>query len=170
MSKAFTSEETPDEPLFVRRRAPLPEGVANYVTRRGLAALQHELQELERERGALLAGIGDQGERARASGSIQLRVNDLESRIASAELVEPYPAGTEQVRFGARVTVRDGDDVEHVYSLVGVDEADAQRGLIAFTAPLARALLGKRVGDTVTLRTPRSEQELELLVIDYDMD
>jgi transcription elongation factor GreB len=57
---------------------------------------------------------------------------------------------------------------EHRYRIVGVDEADASGGAIAFTSPLGRALLGKRCGDTVRLRAPRGEEELEILAVEYE--
>jgi transcription elongation factor GreB len=167
MSKAFTNEETPDAPLLAPRRAPLPEGVPNYVTKAGLAALQAELQALERARAQLLASERDEIERAPELAVAQQRIAELEGRIASAELVQTDALSHDRVRFGARVTVRDEDDVEHNYTIVGVDEADAARGRIAFTAPIARALLGKRVGESVSVQTPRHQQELTVTAIEY---
>ena len=71
------------------------------------------------------------------------------------------------MRFGAEVTVRAEDGSERSYRLVGVDEAEPAAGSIAFVSPLARALLGKRLGDVVTVRTPRAEEELEILKVEY---
>ncbi len=167
MSKAFTSEETPDAPLLAPRRAPLPEGVPNYVTRAGLAALRAELEALEQERARIVATSRDDAERAPELTVMQQRGADLEERIASAELVASDALDQDRVRFGAHVTLSDEEDAVRSYSIVGVDEADASRGLIAFTAPLARALLGKRVGESARVRTPRQDQELTVTAIDY---
>lgn len=160
VSKAFTKDEgAPAETVVVPRRAPLPAGTPNYVTATGLALLEEELAALERARSAAV----DVAERA----VLDERVADLEARIASAELVDPASQPHDEVRFGATVTV-EGDDGTHRYRIVGVDEADAARGRIAFVAPLARALLGKRVGDVPVVRTPAGESELEVVAIDYD--
>ena len=145
MSKAFTRDDRPDEPVVVRHRPPLPEGVPNYVTRRALEALRAELAR------------ADSPERRAA----------LEPRIAAAVLAPP-PADRDEIRFGARVRLRGpGDDVREV-QIVGVDEADPPVGLIAFLAPLARALLGRRVGEVVTFRAPGGAEDLEVLAIAYD--
>jgi transcription elongation factor GreB len=71
------------------------------------------------------------------------------------------------VRFGARVTVRAENGEERRYRIVGVDEADVEHGQIAFVAPLARALLGKHAGETAVVRTPRGEEELDVVSVDY---
>jgi transcription elongation factor GreB len=72
------------------------------------------------------------------------------------------------VRFGATVTVATADGDVRRFTIVGVDEADAANRRVAFLAPIAGALLGARVGDVVTLRTGRGEEELEVTTISYD--
>ena len=166
MSKAFTDEEAADLPALVRPRAPLPNGVPNYVTARGLAALRDELASLGAERTAAET-IANAKERGRALGGLARRRAELEERIATAEVVAPPAAAREVVRFGARVRVAAADG-ERSYRIVGVDEADAASGAIAFTSPLARALLGKRRGDTVRLRAPRGDEELEIASVEYE--
>jgi transcription elongation factor GreB len=74
------------------------------------------------------------------------------------------------VRFGAAIRVRHESGKESTYRIVGVDEADAAAGLLAFSSPLARALLGKRAGDVALVRTPRGNEELELLQVRYAED
>lgn len=163
MSKAFIDEEAGDPPPIVRPRAPLPPGTPNYVTPRGLAALRAELEALQAERWraeSIAAGL----ERAHALGALARRRSELEQRIATAELVEPT-AASDVVRFGALVTVT-GSAGERSYRIVGVDEADAARGRIAFVSPLARALLGRSPGDEIRVRTPRGDEALEILAID----
>ena len=78
------------------------------------------------------------------------------------------PADRDEIRFGARVTLQDGDGRVRNVQIVGVDETDPAAGLIAFVAPLARALLGHRTGDTVTVRAPGGAEELTVAAVDYD--
>ncbi len=155
MSKAFTSEETADQAPIVRPRAPLPDGVPNYVTARGHVLLRAELDALREKPGDL--------------ETLVARRAELEARIATAELVTPPVERSDVVRFGANVRVASESGVQR-YRIVGVDEADVAHGRIAFLSPLARALLGREVGDAVLLRTPGGEQSLEILALDYDAD
>jgi transcription elongation factor GreB len=168
VSKAFTDEETAEPPRFVPPRAPLPPGVPNYVTARGLALLRTELDALAGERARAERELPEP-ERAPALAALAQRRAELEDRIASAELVRPPAEPTDTVRFGAVVTVA-GAAGERRYRIVGVDEADAAQGRIAFVAPLARALLGRAAGDSVRVRLPRGEDELEILAVRYDDD
>ena len=147
MSKAFTKDDRPDEPVVVRHRPALPEGLPNYVTRRGLQAFRDLLATTE-------PGV---------------RRSELEQRIATAVLVAA-PVHREEIRFGARVKLRDAAGALRQVRIVGVDEADPATGLVAFMAPLARALLGRGVGDRVSVRAPGSIEELEVLAVDYDED
>jgi transcription elongation factor GreB len=163
VSKAFTNEETADDPIIVRARAPLPAGVSNYVTARGLAQLRAELEDLERERAAQGAGEDE----PHGPGGLGARIAELAARIGSAVLVDATSHPADEVRFGATVVVRDADGRQRSYQIVGVDEADARTGKVAFVSPVARALLGRRVGETVVLRSPRGEEELEILEIHY---
>ena len=158
VSKAFTDEEAAEPAPVVPARAPLPVGVPNYVTARGLSRLHAELDALRAERAE------DPAQRA----ALAQRRAQLEQRIASAEMVGP-PEERDTVRFGATVTV-EGAAGERRYRIVGVDEADAACGDVAFVSPLARALLGRKVGDAVRLRAPRGEEELEILAVDYPAD
>ena len=145
MSKAFTRDDRPEEPVAVRHRPSLPEGIPNYVSDRGLAALR--------------AALAAEQPGARRSA--------LEQRLASS-VVPPPPADRDEVRFGAQVRLRAADGQQREVRIVGVDEADPGQGQIAFVAPLARALLGRRVGEQVTVRTPGGADELEILSIAYD--
>lgn len=167
VSKAFTSEETAEAPLLVPARAPLPPGVVNYVTPRGHARLEQELVQLREER-ARLAASAPSSDLAPALQSLATRIAVLSERLAAAVPVHPATQRPEKVRFGAVVTVRDGAGSERRFQIVGVDEANAAERRVAFVAPLARAVLGKRIGDVVTLRTPRSEDELEVVGITYE--
>ena len=169
MSKAFTREETPDAPVVVPARAPLPAGVANYVTPRGLELLRAEARELAAER-LDVERAGDGAERAQALARLNRRRADLDGRIASAVVVQPPAGPTDEVRFGAEVKLLGEDGRELRYRIVGVDEAAPGDGRIAFVSPLARALLGRRAGDSATVRTPRGSEELELVAVSYPAD
>jgi len=169
VSKAFTKDDSSDAPPVIPARAPLPPGTPNYVTARGLASLRTELAGLRLDRSHLEAHAEDEGA-PRELATATARLEELEDRVARAELVESTPAssdGRQTVRFGATVTAKNEEDEERTFQIVGVDEADAARGLVAFVAPLARAVLGKRVGDAVSLRTPRGVEELEVVGISY---
>lgn len=91
------------------------------------------------------------------------------ARLASA-VATPPPTDRDEVRFGARVAVAAADGQVRRLQIVGVDEAEPGAGTIAFVAPLARALLGHRVGDTVTARAPGGVEELTVTAVDYDDD
>ncbi len=163
MSKAFTKDDGAEAPLVVQR-APLPSGVLNYVTPTGLAALRGELAELSnRLRGAAAEPSTEQADLA----ALRVRLAELEGRVACAVLVDPLSQPRDTVRFGAKVSVRASSGNARSYRIVGVDEAKANEGRIAFTSPLAQALLGKGCGDLLIVRTPQGEEEFEVLTIDY---
>jgi transcription elongation factor GreB len=149
VSKAFTKDDRPDEPVVVRHRPRLPDGVPDYVTARGLRALRDQLVTLE------------------PGGSAAAMRSELEQRIASAVLAAP-PADRGEIRFGARVRVRDQDGQTRQLQIVGVDEADPAHGLVSWTAPLARALIGHLTGDEVQVQTPQGLIALEILGISYE--
>jgi transcription elongation factor GreB len=155
VSKAFMKDDGVEAAPVLRRRAPLPEGSPNYVTARGLQALRDELGRLD-----VLPGA--KGLEARGAWR-----TELEQRLASA-VVTPPPEHRDEIRFGATVRVRGPAGETRELKIVGVDEADAARGLVPFTAPFARAVLGRHVGDVVSVRTPRGEEELEVVAIEYD--
>lgn len=153
MSRGFTGSDTPDAPPVVAPRAPLPAGVPNYVTPRGLALLRAERDALDAERARHEADrTADADDRARALSTLHQRLAALAPRLTAARLVpipDPVP---DVVRFGASVTLQSADAAEQavrIVRIVGVDEADAASGRIAFTSPLARALTGHRAGETV---------------------
>jgi transcription elongation factor GreB len=161
VSKAFTKEDGPAEAPILRRRAPLPAGVPNYVTARGLHALRDELAALDAGAPAGAAAPDGQAHAARRT--------ELEQRIASA-VVARRPADRSEIRFGARVRATTAAGEVRDIQIVGVDEADPAVHAIAFVAPLARALLGRRAGDVVSVRTPGGEEELTVLAVAYDRD
>lgn len=166
MSKAFTKDDAgADAPLVRPRRAPLPPGTPNYVTARGLSRLRAELAE---ERSREVPPGGSDAEHAQQLALGAARLAELEERLASAVLVDSRAQAKDEVRFGARVRFETASGAERAVRIVGVDEANAAEGTVAFVAPLARCLLGKRVGDAALLKTPSGEDELTVLAIDYE--
>jgi transcription elongation factor GreB len=162
MSRAFVKEDRPDtEPLPDLPISPHP----NYVTPRGLAALRARLAGAQEEL-ARLRAREDRLDRLPEKAA-ERDIRYLEARLASAIPVDPATQPRDEVAFAARVTVADAEGREASYRIVGEDEADAARGLIAPQAPLARALLGARVGDVVEWRKPSGTEELEILAIAY---
>lgn len=85
----------------------------------------------------------------------------------SITVIDPAAQKSDKVLFGATVTVQDDDENTKVYKLVGVDEADVSVGKISWISPIAKALLGSRVGSVVTIRLPKGEEDLEVLKIEY---
>ena len=173
MSSAFLKNETADAPVVIPARAPLPPGVTNYVTPRGLTLLRDELIELETEHAHLQASeVTDENERSRQLALLNGRIANLNQRISSAKVVDSHPQ--DEVRFGATVVLKTktgkSPGTERRFTIVGVDEADASRGFIAFTAPIARTIQGKRAGDAVLLRTVQGEEVLEITAIRYEIE
>jgi transcription elongation factor GreB len=166
MSKAFKGEDASEAPLVVPPRAPLPPGVENHVTPQGLAALRAERDRLRHERAVLEAGDDAEG-RANSIAARTVRLAALDERLASARVVDPASQPHDEVRFGATVEARSADGSVRRLTIVGVDEADAAAGLIAFVAPLARAFLGLRVGDVARVRAPRGRGDWEVIAIEY---
>ena len=164
MSRAFVKEGAPEVPVVIPPRPPLPAGVPNYVTPDGLAALRAEKSEIEAARGALDDTDPDAGrEREILTG----RLRDLVERIARSQVVDPAAVSRPEARFGATVTVRQPDGAEQTVQIVGVDQAATAEGTVAFTSPIARAVTGKRAGETATLQTPSGERTLEILTVRY---
>jgi transcription elongation factor GreB len=166
VNKAFTKEDETNIPAVVPPRAPLSAGTPNYVTTRGLEKLKAELRELDEERARLDKAAPD-AERARAFAHLAARRSALEERLAGATLVDAAQQPRDEVRFGASVEVRAANGASRTYQIVGVDEAEPTEGRVAFVSPIARALLGRRVGESVNVRTPRGEEEIEILRIVY---
>lgn len=179
MNKAFTKETEPedDEPTLV----PLPAGGKNYITPQGYEHLRSELLDLiDSERPKMVeivhwaASNGDRSENGdyhygkKRLREIDRRIRFLTQRLEIAEISNPsVHHGSGQVFFGATVAYADGDGVERVVTILGIDEANSAQGQISWISPVARALLKSRVGDEVSLVTPQGVQALEVLKVDY---
>jgi transcription elongation factor GreB len=185
MNKAFTREtdaaNDDDEEQDVA--LPLPAGARNYMTPGGFARMKAELDRLaQKERPELVAtvawaaGNGDRSENGdyiygkKRLREIDRRIRFLVRRLDVAEVVDPAARddeGSDQIYFGATVTVRGEASGERTISIVGVDEIDTQRGYVSWVSPIARALIKAREGDTVPLHTPAGVEELEIVAVRY---
>ena len=160
MSVAFVREESAEAAQEGTLPARPISAHPNLVTQSGLHALE---QAVAKGRAAVKAArlIEDMNERRRA---LELAARDLQyfsERLASAEL-RPATTSVEVVAFGHRVAIVRDDDRRQTYRIVGEDEADPRLGMISYVSPLARRLIGKRVGDFVDM----DGHEIELVAID----
>ena len=149
------------------------------ITPEGLKKLQEELKRLKSvERPKVIEAIsearghGDISENAEYDAAkeqqafLEKKIREIENNIANADVVDPASMSTDRVVFGLQVTVQDLDSGEEIsYQIVGVDEADLAQQRISVTSPVARALIGKTVGDVVQVQIPRGLRELEILDI-----
>lgn len=159
MSVAFVKEESaetaaetllPDRPI-----SPHP----NLVTEAGLKALELQLRQA-REAYEAASGIEDVNEKRRQTAGPLRDLRYLAERVRSAQLVPP-PASTDIVAFGGTVTFERDDGRVQTYRIVGEDEADPKAGSISYVSPVAKLLIGKAVGDVMTM----NGQELEITAI-----
>jgi transcription elongation factor GreA len=151
------------------------------MTVRGYAALEEELrhrQQVERQRIiqaiAEARALGDLSENAEyhaakeAQSHNEGRVLELESMISRAEVIDVSKLSGTKIKFGATVKLVDEDtEEEKTYQLVGEPEADVRSGLVSITSPIARALIGKGVGDTVEVTTPGGGKSYEVVGVQY---
>ncbi len=183
MSKAFTKESDGSDDSddgVVDPASAIPIGAKNYITPAGADRLKAELKRLlYGDRPALVQTIqwaasnGDRSENGdyiygkRRLREMDRRIRFLGKRLEIAEIIDPVTQQSDRVLFGARVTVKDEEERSRTYRIVGIDETEVSRGEVSWISPIARALLNAKVGDFVTLRTPRGDEELEILKIQY---
>ena len=130
---------------MVVARAPLPDDVENLVTTRGLALLQQEENEMRAE----LERLRAQGDQERRVAELEESLDELLYRLGRAVVVDPTTNDKSAVRFGDSVTVEPvGGGAPFELTIVGVDEADPDSGMVSFLAPIARRLMGLSVGQT----------------------
>lgn len=137
-----------------------------------------QLKEVERPKISREIGVarehGDLSENAEyhaakeRQGWIEARIKDLEDKLSRAEVIDPAKLSGSKVAFGATVKVSNLEtDEESVYKLVGPDEADLNKGSISITSPLARALIGREVGDEVKVKMPAGDRIFEILEVAF---
>ena len=154
---------------------------ARFITPEGFARIRAEYDALfgvERpkivETVSWAASLGDRSENAdyhygkKKLREIDRRLSHLSRIMKAAQVVDPATQqARDQVRFGATVELADEEDARRVLTIVGDDEADASAGRIGWSAPLARALIGARVGDERIVRLPAGEKSYEVIAIRY---
>ena len=145
MSKAFTSEETPDTGPLIRPAPRLAPGEVRYVTPEGQAELREAL--------------------ARLRAAQDPRAAQVEQTLAVLTVLGPQGAPDGTVAFGTWVTVQDGTGTRTTWRIVGPDEADARRGHVSAHSPVGRALLGREVGDSVEVERPGGRLDLEVIEV-----
>jgi transcription elongation GreA/GreB family factor len=162
MSRAFVNEELAaaqtDQPVE-RQVSAQP----NYVTPTGLAQLQAKVAELQTQHNEQSA-LGEQADKQRQV-DIERDLRYFIQRLQSAQVVVPATS-TEKVQIGSWVTFADEHNVEQRVQLVGEDQADAAHGLINWSSPLGRALLGAQLGDEVQWKRPAGDQLIEIIRIE----
>ena len=158
----------------------MPNPPPRFITPEGLARIRAEYDELfgvERpkivEIVSWAASLGDRSENAdylygkKRLREIDRRLSHLARIMKAAKVVDPSTQSTDQVRFGATVELADEDDARRTLTIVGDDEADASAGRIGWSAPLARALIGAKVGEERIVRLPAGEKSYEVVAITY---
>ena len=155
-NEALTGEELPERPVS---------GEPNYVTAAGFAALRGKVEQLQAEH-ALLKRAAEDFDRPKLT-QIERDLRYFQSRLESAIPVAVATQPQDEVRFGASVRTEDEGGAIHTFTIVGEDEADVAHGKVSWQSPLATALIGASVGDTVTWDRPAGETTLEVLGIEY---
>ena len=150
MSRGFVKEGDQEEVPMVLPRAFLPSGTPNYVTPEGLKRLQDEMESLKKE-------WTDAGSNYVTKNYLDAKMRLLSERINSAVLIDNTKANPDVVSFGMYVKYND-----KVIRIVGVDEADASKGLVSFISPIAKALIGKKKGDKFEIKVPRGTEIVEI--------
>jgi transcription elongation factor GreB len=184
MSKAFTREDDAPEEEFDGddEQNPIPPGSKNYLTPAGWQRMRDELTWLVKtERPDVTAVVswaaklGDRSENAdyqygkKRLREIDRRIRYLTKRLEAAEVVDPATREeTDQVFFGATVTYATASGEEQTVRIVGIDEMDPAQHYVSWISPIARALIKAREGDTVQLRTPGGDEEIEILEVRYE--
>lgn len=159
----------------------MTDAVKNYITPGGFRRMQEELARLwKQERPALVTTVawaaanGDRSENGdyiygkKKLREIDKRIRFLSKRLDAAMVVDNAGRAGARVHFGATVTIANERGETRDVTIVGVDELDSGDSRISWRSPLARALLTASVGDTVTLRAPRGDEQLEIVAVRYD--
>lgn len=165
MSRAFVNEDSQQEPVRIPPRPSLPEKATNYVTPEGLEQLYREKEDLEAEKAELsLDNKEDQRQITLVNGKLQ----QLQERIETAQKIDLNKQPQDEVRFGATVTLELQDlGKTKQFQIVGVDQADFRKRKISFLSPIARAITGSKMGETVKLKRGKNTRHFKVLNICY---
>ncbi len=169
MSRGFVKEDDQEEAPFIPPRSALPIGVTNYVTPMGHELLIQERTELENEIAEL--NLEEGKERRHSLAVLNGKLNLLNERILTSRILKPDEQSKNEVRFGAIVVFKyvtgSQSGTKKEFQIVGVDEADIKKNKIAFVAPLAKALTGKKVGEIAEVFMAGAMQQLEIVSFSY---
>ena len=152
------------------------------ITLRGKLMLEAELKNLILvERPTIIKVIeearahGDISENAEydaakeRQGMIEGRIGEIQGKLAGVEAIDPAQIKSDKIVFGASVQIVDTEtDEKSAYQIVGVDEADVKKGMISIISPLARAMIGKKVSDVVTVQSPKGDKEYEIISFKFE--
>lgn len=166
MSRAFTKESTDDLVAGELPERPLP-AHANYVTPHGLDLLQARARALQELHEKLAESSADDSIAKQKLREIERDQRYFKAQLDRAVVVDPTGQPRDEVHFGATVRIVDEDGKHHRFAIVGDDESDVAAGKISWASPLAKAMIGARVGDTVKWRRPAGETEVEIVEIKY---
>jgi transcription elongation GreA/GreB family factor len=166
MSRAFVKEsdedlaagELPERPLSAH---------PNYLTPAGLEQLHARVRELHEQHERLKAASGEDSLAKQRQREVERDLRYFNAQLERAIVVDPAGQPQDEVHFGAVVKIVDEDGREHSFGIVGDDEADVASGKISWASPLARAMMGSKVGDVVVWRRPAGEAEVEIADIRY---
>lgn len=166
MSRAFVKESDDDEVSGDLPERPLPDH-PNYVTPHGLEQLQAQVKALQEQHEQLAVLAKDDSEAKRKLREVERDQRYFNAQLERATVVDPAAQARDGVHFGATVEIADEDDAKHVFCIVGDDEADVAAGRISWASPLAKAMIGAKVGDIVKWRRPVGDTEVEIVKIRY---
>lgn len=166
MSRAFVKESDDDLAAGELPERPLP-AHANYVTPKGLELLQARARELAERHEELKPQAEDDSEARQKVREIDRDLRYFRAQLERADVVDTAGQPREEVHFGAVVKIEDDEGKEHEFAIVGDDEADVAAGKISWASPLARAMIGSKVGDTVVWRRPAGEAEVHIVDVRY---
>src|SRR5580765_7217224 len=167
MSKAFTRESDEARAQEIPSYRPqLPSGARNYITLGGADRLKQRLNELLERKRALAIVSNDAGTASQDQQSLESDIRKLQ-QILDSVVIAKIPADQEKVAFGATVVIRHGNGHEEAYQIVGVEEADPERGCISWISPLARVLLSRKTGEELKFQSPAGSEELTILSVRY---
>lgn len=166
MSRAFVKEsdedlaagELPERPLSAH---------PNYLTPAGLEQLHARVKELHEQHERFKAASGEDSLAKQKQREVERDLRYFNAQLERAIVVDPAGQPRDEVHFGAVVKIVDEEGREHSFSIVGDDEADVASGKISWASPLAKAMMGSKVGDVVVWRRPAGEVEVEIAEISY---
>ncbi len=166
MGRAFTKESTDDLVSGDMPERPVPAHV-NYVTPHGHEQLQARVKALQEQHEALAVQSVDDSAAKQKLREIERDQRYFNAQLERAMVVDPAGQPRDEAHFGAAVKILDEDGKSHRFTIVGDDEADVAGGKISWASPLAKAMIGAKVGDTVNWRRPAGDAQVEIVEISY---